>query len=275
MTGTKVSLSERERTRIRVTQPDIVAGLKGLGIQPGDVLFAHSSLNAFGFVVGGVDAVVNALLQAVGPGGTVALPTFTWGAFHAASGVRFDIAETPCETGAIPETFRRRKGVVRSSHICHSVAASGPASSYAIGNGVSSFGIDSSFDRLYRLNSWNLLLGVSFNSCTALHSAEELERVPYRSYRDFRQSVVVHSDGRTESCRSIEFLRHDGSANDFAKMGTILGNEGVTKCCTIGEARCINARIRDVIDVARRLLKEDPYALSKPAPGNLGDSVKA
>lgn len=267
MMRAKITPAERQRTRVRVTQADIVTGLRELGIAAGDVLFAHSSLSAFGFVVGGADAVVDALLATVGTGGTLVLPTFTWGASHAATDVRFELAGTPCETGRIPETFRQRSGVVRSTHICHSVAALGPAAAYALGEGVSSFGAGSTFDRLYELDSWNLMLGVSFNSCTALHSAEELERVPYRAHRDFRRSVVVHGDGRAEPCRSVEFLRQDGSSNDFAKMGEILARGGATRSCTVGEARCVNARIRDVIGVARRMLREDPYALSRPATG--------
>ena len=266
MARAKLTPAERERTKVRVTQSDIVAGLRELGIAAGDVLFVHSSLSAFGYVAGGADAAIDALLEAVGTRGTLVLPTFTWAAFHAATDVRFDLAETACETGRIPETFRKRPGVARSTHICHSVAALGPAAGYALGEGVSSFGRGSSFDRLYRLDSWNLMLGVSFNSCTALHSAEELERVPYRAYRDFHRSAVVHADGRVEPCRSVEFLRQDGSSNDFAKMGEILAREGVTAACTIGEARCVNARIRDVVDVARGMLREDPYALSRP-PG--------
>ena len=248
-----------------MTQSHIVSGLRELGVVPGDVVFAHSSLSAFGYVEGGVDTVIDALLEGVGAQGTLVLPTFTWGAFHAATGVRFDLVNTPCETGRIPETFRGREGVLRSSHICHSVAALGPQAEHALGEGVSSFGRGSTFDRLYRLDCWNLLLGVSFNSCTALHSAEELEHVPYRAYRGFPHSVVVHSGGRTEPSRSIEFLRQDGSSNDFARMGPILERDGVTRSHTIGEARCVNARIRDVIDVARRMLREDPYALSRRA----------
>lgn len=267
MARAKLTMAERERTRAHVTQARIVAGLSELGIVAGDVLFAHSSLSAFGFVVGGADTVVDALLEAVGPAGTLVLPTFTWGAFHAATNVRFDLAGTPCETGRIPETFRRRKGVLRSTHICHSVAALGPSAEYVLGEGMSSFGGGSAFDRLYRLNSWSLMLGVSFNSCTALHCAEELEQVPYRAHRDFRQSVVVYGDGRTEPSRSVEFLRQDGSSNDFAKMGDVLAREGVTTACMIGEARCVNARIKDVIDVARRMLRRDPYVLSRSVAG--------
>jgi aminoglycoside 3-N-acetyltransferase len=253
-----------ETSKPVVTRADIVAGLRRLGIAPGDVVLVHSSLSAFGYVEGGADTVIDALLEAIGPEGTLAAPTFTWGAFHAATGVVFDVRRTPCETGKIPETFRRRPGVLRGIHICHSMAAFGPRAEEVLGDGVKSFAEGSAFDNLYRLNSWNLLLGVTFSSCTALHSAEEWVQVPYRKYRDFRNSTVILPDGRTIPSPSVEYLRRDGSGNDFAKMEDVMAEAGLLRTCRIGNARCLNARLRDIVDTAVRLLEENPYFLSRP-----------
>jgi len=259
----KIDLDTRRQTCTRVSRADIASGLRDLGIDRGDVVFVHSSLSTFGYVEGGADTVIDALLDVLGPDGTLAMPTFTWGEFHDKIGIVFDVANTPCETGRIPETFRKRPGVIRSGHICHSVAACGPHAEEILGDGVSSFGKGSPFDALYRLNAWNLLLGVGFSSCTALHSAEERVQVPYRAYRDFRRSKIVWPDGKVEPSRAVEYLRQDGSANDFDKMYDVLERAGVLRVRRIGEARCINVRIRDVIDHAVGLLKRDPYFLSR------------
>ena len=60
-----------------VHKEDIVRGLGELGLRPGDVVLVHSSLSSFGYVEGGADAVIDALLDAVGPEGTVMVPTLT------------------------------------------------------------------------------------------------------------------------------------------------------------------------------------------------------
>ena len=249
--------------RPRVTQDQIVVGLKAVGIAAGDTVLAHSSLSAFGHVEGGADAVIDALLTAIGPEGTLVLPTFTWSAFHDKERVVFDLANTPCETGRIPETFRHRPGVVRSAHVCHSVAVCGPHAQACLGDGVHPFGRGSSFDALCRLNAWSLLMGVTFSSCTALHSAEELEQVPYRAYRDFRGSEVVYPDGRRAPCASVEYLRQDGAHSDFEKAEALFAEAGVLRIARVGNARLINSRIRDVIHGARAWLRKDAYFLSR------------
>ncbi len=244
-----------------VTKDEIRAGLAAVGLRPGDVVLVHSSLSSFGHVEGGADAVIDALLEAVGERGTVVVPTFTWRAFHDKPVVVFDVANTPCETGLIPETFRRRPGVLRSRHVCHSVAALGPHAAEVMGDGIHPFGPGSSFDRLLRLDSWNLLLGVSFGVCTALHAVEEFRQVPYRYYRDFRGSKVILPDGTVEPSEAVEFLRRSGYENDLEKAGRLFEEAGILRTARVGEASITNARMRDIFRVASERLERDPYFL--------------
>jgi aminoglycoside 3-N-acetyltransferase len=253
-------------TQPRVNQSDILAGLRELGLSPGEVVFVHSSLNAFGFVEGGADAAIDALLEAVGTGGTVVMPTFTWDLFHDrdANEVVFDLVHTPSNTGRITEDFRRRSEAIRSEHICHSVAAIGPHSQLVMGEGVRAFGEGSSFDALTRLDAQYLLLGVDFNVCTALHAVEELMQVPYREYRDFVGASVVHPDGRRTPSRAIEFLRRPGYGNTFGKMRDVFETAGILHTASVGAARVTLARIRHIIDVTRKRVAADSYYLVKP-----------
>ncbi len=256
----------------QVTKDDVRAGLAAVGLGPGDVAFVHSSLRAFGHVEGGADAVIDALLEAVGDGGTVVMPTFTWGAFHDKPVVVFDVANTPCETGLIPETFRRRPGVLRSRHVCHSVAAFGPLAADVMGDGVHPFGPGSSFDALLRLDSWNVFLGVSFGVCTALHAVEEFHQVPYRYYRDFCGSTVILPDGREEPSAAVEFLRKEEFQNHFEKMGRIFAEAGILRTARVGDAALINVRMRDIFRVASERVESDPYFLVRES-GESGDTI--
>ena len=104
-----------------VTRADIVAGLRAIGLQPGDLVQVHSSLSAFGYVEGGADAVVDALLEALGPDGTLMVPTFNHGREKV-----FDPATSPSVNGKITEALRTRPEAHRSVHPTHPYAAIGP-----------------------------------------------------------------------------------------------------------------------------------------------------
>ena len=188
-----------------------------------------------------------------------------WGGFHAKDRVEFDVRNTPCETGRIPETFRMRPGVLRDVHVCHSVAAAGPQAQRALGDGVSSFGPGSAFDGLLDLDAWILLLGVSFQSCTALHAVEEFVGVPYRVHRNFQGSTVILADGSRVPSESIEYLRQDGSANDFAKVEGVFREAGILKEGRIEAAGCMAVRIRDLFRIIQPLLERDVHYLSTEA----------
>jgi len=54
-----------------VTRSQIVSDLKGLGVRQGQVVMLHASVKAIGWVVGGPDIVIQALLDVLGPGGTL------------------------------------------------------------------------------------------------------------------------------------------------------------------------------------------------------------
>lgn len=245
----------------RVTKTDIVAALRELGIEPGDSLFVHSSLSAFGYVDGGAEAVCDALLDAAGPAGTVAVPTFTWGAYHDVEIVMFDTRNDPSGNGAIPETFRQRPDSIRSEHVCHSVAAIGPRAPEVMGEGVRPFAEGSSMYRLHELDFWYLFLGCGFSVCTALHTAEELVHVPYRYYRHFKGSTVIRADGSTVPSKAVEFLLQEPYHNDFGKMEDIFRDRGILRIAHVGNARIVNAKARGIIDIAAGLLRDDAGCL--------------
>jgi len=253
--------ADRAGSLPRVAQSDIRSGLYALGIRPGDRVFVHSSLSAFGNVEGGAEAACDALVEAVGPDGTVAVPAFTWGGYHDRETVVFDVRNDPCEVGVVPETFRRRFEAVRSEHVCHSIAAIGADAQDVMGDGVRPFAEGSSMYRLYELDFWYLFLGCGFGCCTALHTVEELAQVPYRYYRHFEGSTVVRADGSVVPARSVEFLRRSPYHNDFGKMKAAYQEAGVLQAGAVGNARILCAKMRDIVDVGLRLIREDPGCL--------------
>ncbi|MFO7947767.1 MAG: AAC(3) family N-acetyltransferase [Armatimonadota bacterium] len=242
-----------------VTYDNIMHGFAEVGLKEGDVVLVHSSLSAFGWVDGGADVVIDALLDTVGGAGTIVVPTFTWRPFRDQPRVRFDLQNTSVkdEVGIIAETFRQRPRAQRSTHMIHSVAAIGPDMGNVMGEGKRSFGHGSTFHQLYGLDAWCLLVGVEFTSCTELHACEEYMQVPYRYYRSYAGSTVIMPDGTEIPSHSVEYLCYAGFRNDFGKMRQVLGAHDVLNTTEIGEALVTNVRIRDIFDTTVDYMKDN------------------
>jgi aminoglycoside 3-N-acetyltransferase len=53
------------------TRTSLGADLRRLGVKPASVLMVHASVRSLGPVTGGVNAIVQALLDAIAPAGTL------------------------------------------------------------------------------------------------------------------------------------------------------------------------------------------------------------
>ena len=140
----------------------------------------HTALSQIGYVCGGAQTVIEALLEAVGEAGTVMMPTQSWKNLDPEDGVHWSVEKeywhiirenwpaydkriTPTNTmGAVAEMFRSWPGVIRSDHPARSVAAWGTHAEYLASNHDLSniFGEGSPIGKLYELNGDVLLIGV-------------------------------------------------------------------------------------------------------------------
>jgi len=83
----------------------IAADLIQVGVRSGGILMVHSSLKSMGHVPGGPEIVIRALLEALGPEGTLLMPALTYETVTNENPV-FNIAKTPTCVGALAEYFR-------------------------------------------------------------------------------------------------------------------------------------------------------------------------
>ena len=115
---------ERGDKSVTVSAGDVAEGLADVGVEPGDAALFHSSLSSMGRVSGGPNAVIEGVIQAVGPEGTVVAPTLWW--HHTDPPMRmedWDVNTSPSYVGLISETFRTRPDSIRSNNPSHSVSA--------------------------------------------------------------------------------------------------------------------------------------------------------
>jgi len=233
------------------TRASLAADLARLGVVPGGTLLVHSSMKALGYVPGGTVAVAQALLDAVGPGGTLVVPTQTgdnsdpagwsrppvpeaWWPVIRAETPAFDPAVTPGRhMGALAEQLRTWPGARRSNHPTTLFAAVGAraAEVVAVHDLDSQCGERSPLATLERLGARVLLLGAGFGSCTAFHLAEY--RVPGAAARTTHAGAVRTPDGGR---RWATWEDLDVDDEDFERIGEAMVRTGVVSSGAVGDA---------------------------------------
>lgn len=236
--------------KTRVTRDTIVRGLRDLGIGAGDLLQVHSSLSALGYVEGGAETVVDALLEAVGPTGTVMVPTFNHGAVEV-----FDVAATASRSGAVTEALRKRPEARRSVHPTHPYAAIGPLAEWLTREHLEVLTFDprSPLGKLAAMDGRVLLLGVGMNRNTAAHIGETIARVPCLGFGRFRRKVRG-PDGKIREAWS-DVWREGPCRLEWDPLEQSMRAQGMIRDGRIGEAEAHLMKARDVVETTLALTR--------------------
>jgi len=251
-----MSLRDR-KPESSVSKEDIKTGLKKLGLKKGDLLGVHSSLSSFGHVDGGADAVIDALLETVGTQGNIVMSTHSANMSQdkrtpemIAIGVSwllkilpYDSDTTPVRTGIIPETFRKRKGVIRGSDPSNSIAALG-AKARELSEG---------WHKVLEMDGYILLIGVGLRVCTAMHLAERCVQFPDRILKK-----ITPPKWFADKYSSNEWEWDFGPYPDFAKLEAPCLERGIVKTVTVGKATLKLLRLRELMDLYEEYLRKNP-----------------
>lgn len=198
------------------TRAALAADLRARGVAPGDVVMVHAGLRSVGPVVGGVNAVVEALLAAVGTSGTLVVYV-DW-----ETGVDDDAWDDPRFEDAIPafdkrsaraardhgilaETLRTWPGAVRSDHPDAGIVALGARADELCADHPLQFGYGegSPFAKLVAMRAKVLMLGAPLDTITLLHHADHVARIPGKRVIRYRRKLL--RDGVPEWVEFEEF----------------------------------------------------------------------
>ena len=171
----------------------LVADLRRLGVDAGDLVMVHASLRALGAVTGGADGVLDALGEALGPTGTLLLMIGPGEGIGA-----FDALRTPVDpdVGVLAEVFRSRQGTLVSNHPEGRMGASGPLAAGLVADVPwdDYYGPGSPLERFVHHRGRVLRLGADLDTVTLLHYAEYLAELPSKR-RVVRHPLVLGPQG--------------------------------------------------------------------------------
>jgi aminoglycoside 3-N-acetyltransferase len=228
--------------------------LLSLGVTPGSTLLVHCAFSKVQPVEAGPLGLIAALQTALGPEGTLVMPSMTDDDDHP-----FDPATTPCRgMGIVADTFWRLPRVKRSDSP-HAFAAWGPmAARITAPHPVNiPHGLDSPVGRVYDLDGRVLLLGVGHTEDTTIHLAEFLAGVRYRR----KKSLILLANGRPER---FDYAEIDHCCQNFSLVDRWLGARKLQTRGRVGRADARTARSRDIVEVVLGRLRENETVFLHP-----------
>jgi aminoglycoside 3-N-acetyltransferase len=249
-------LEKNRKIRFRkiLEKSDILQACKRLGIREGDVLMAHTSISNFGYITGGANTLIDALLEVVGKHGTLIMPTHTsnW-----VGNPPYDPKRSPSLVGATTNLFLKRKDVIRSLHPTHSVAATGPMARMLVeshDHRVPPQGNDGFWGNFVRADG-KVLMFCRLGSNTLLHAGELWGGVPY-------PPGYVHyiENGKRKEIAMQGMPLH---VNGFRKAHASLKRRGLLKSVRIGEGRIHFMPARAAVETTMKYVKKDPLLATK------------
>ncbi len=253
-----------------ILRSDIISSLKEAGVSEGQTVIVHTSLSSIGFVCGGAQVVVDALLETVGADGTIVMPTQSWKNLDPETGVHweepkewwqiirdnwpaYDKRITPTNTmGAVAECFRTYPGTLRTDHPARSVSANGKNAEYITSHHDLSdiFGETSPLGKLYELDASVLLIGIGYDKNTSIHLADV--RAEYPSKHNTTEHSAIMENGQ-RVWKAYDTLYVDGE--DFDEIGKAFESECNVNKAMLGNAQLRFMNMRELVDFAVRWIE--------------------
>ena len=222
-----------------VTIDSLIYDLQKLGVYAGMTLLVHSSLSSIGWVCGSSVSVIQALESILTVDGTLVMPTHSsdlsdpsqwqnppvekaWWQTIRDTMPAFSPDVTPTRgMGKIPESFRKQDGVIRSNHPQHSFSAWGKNAEHIAKDHTLNYGMGegSPLAKIYDLDGYILLLGVSHDSNSSLHLSEFRANYKSKAYSRNGAPITIYNIRKWVELEDIA-----SDYDDFSEIGKAYEN---------------------------------------------------
>ncbi len=197
------------------------------------------------------DLFLQTILDKVGKGGTLLIPTFNWGF---CKGKTFNYKTTRGETGALGNVALKNDNFVRTQHPIYSFAVAGRLQKELFEiNNEDSFGEGTIFDYLYLNNAKGLVIGLEpLEGLTMVHYIEQIVGVDYRYIKIFKGDYI---DWRGEkSTREVSMYVRDldiDPQENMTQMGMMLSKLNIVHTKLINGVTFTSMFLKPVCDIVR------------------------
>lgn len=235
----------------------LIEELKKIGLCEGMEIEVHSSLSSLGYIEGGADTVVEALMECVTERGSIFMPSLCFGPElelteeDRTMGISVKIKILPEDApktamGVIADTFRKRDDVITGTGVIrtsgwgvHANEAAQNGLNYVIHNGGKA-----------------LLLGVDIYKLTAMHYVEDIMPKEINDMFAPREEInsIYSPDEWVIECG-------EPPVKAWYTIQDLAYQQGIIKEGYIGKCKYMFFDIWDVISLYKKELEKNPFKL--------------
>jgi len=242
----------------KISCEEIKKALWEAGVKPGETVFVHSFLGAFGLLNCTIESIISTFQENLTSSGTLIMPTFNYD--FCKSGI-YDHFNSPSQVGQLTELFRLSDGVKRSLHPVYSFALWGSKQEPFLKTTSSSgFGSDSFFSKINDSNTLILMMGVDFNTLTFIHYIEEHLKVPYRFLKEFRGTFSLGETSQNYVAQIFSRKLELDLRLNLIPIQKEMIDQGIAKSVQLGRGRLISFRANDFFKFAVNIYQKNPSA---------------
>jgi aminoglycoside 3-N-acetyltransferase len=246
-------MKEKLKRRSEIGKDRIKADLRRIGVTKGAHIAVALSLKSIGYVKGGADTLIDALLETVGSDGTLVMHTYTglYPMSEISSNNIFNQSTDPV-TGLVPRIFLKRQQTIRSHHPALSIAAAGKLAYYLTKDHNENSEPYLPYQRLTQIKGKYLAIGLGNRLVGIRHEAQRragLWIVPM-----IVGTQYITAEGK---CK-LFLLTLPPCVKTAPQLVPKIEKTGRIKRGKIGDAPSIIAPAKELLEAITNLLKKDP-----------------
>lgn len=240
-----------------MNKKQLINEFKNIGIKKGDILEVHSSLSSFGYIEGGAETVIDALIECVGENGTIFMPALRLSPELELSEIDKELGLTvkikvltedapQTAMGIIADTFRQRNDVAIGDGIFR-ISGWGKNADEAVKGGL---------DYAIYNGGKALLLGVDIYKLTAMHYMEDA--LPKKIKNAFAPNEEV-----CKMYQPDEWFIETGEppVKPWYTIQNMAYENGFIRDGYIGKCKYMLFDIFSVVNLYKQELENNPYKL--------------
>lgn len=263
------SLVSSEQEVHIVTRNQLKGDLLACGIKKGDVIEVHASLKKVGYITGGPQTLIDAIIDVIGFEGTLVMaaqahdnsepaffahppiPVKEYEAFREARPTNKGKLENFRNMGELSKALIARPNSYLSDHPQVAFVALGKYAKWITQSHPLSaqLGLDSPLGRCLELKSKIILIGVDYDNATGLHLGEHLS---YKRPCILQGAkVLIHSEPTW-----VKFNAYDYDSDDFIEVGKRLEKENCVEFNKIGDAQVKIFKLEEATQITKAYFEE-------------------